>query len=155
MKSLLLSAAIALALGACATTTSPTGRTQYVGAVSQAELNQLGAQAYAELKAQKPQSRDSRQNAYVRCVVNDLVAALPADSRQQGWETTLFVDDDANALVLPGGKLGVYPGVYEVATKQEQLAAVDAHAIGRVLAHHHNERITRRAGAAGVVQLLG
>lgn len=155
MKPLLLSAAIALALGACATTTSPTGRTQYVGAVSQAELNQLGAQAYAELKAQKPQSRDSRQNAYVRCVVNDLVAALPADWRQQGWETTLFVDDDANAFVLPGGKVGVYTGLFKVATNQDQLAAVVAHEIGHVLAHHHNERITRQAGAAGVVQLLG
>ena len=55
MKSLLLSAAVALAVAACATTTSPTGRTQYVGAVSQAELNQLGAQAFAELKQQKQQ----------------------------------------------------------------------------------------------------
>ena len=36
MKSFLLSAAIALAVASCATTTSPTGRTQYVGAVSQA-----------------------------------------------------------------------------------------------------------------------
>ena len=56
MKSLLLSAAIAVAVAGCATTTSPTGRTQYVGAVSQAELNQLGAQAFAEMKAQKRQS---------------------------------------------------------------------------------------------------
>ena len=34
-KALLLGAAIATAVSACATTTSPTGRTQYVGAVSQ------------------------------------------------------------------------------------------------------------------------
>ena len=34
-------------LAACATTTSPTGRTQYVGAVSQQQLNQLGEQAFA------------------------------------------------------------------------------------------------------------
>ena len=79
MKSLLLSALLAFGVAACATTTSPTGRTQYVGAVSQAELNQLGAQAYAEMKAQKAQSNDASQNAYVRCVVNQLVAALPAD----------------------------------------------------------------------------
>ena len=48
-KSLLLSLAITATLAACATTTSPTGRRQYVGAVSQAELNQLGEQAFNEL----------------------------------------------------------------------------------------------------------
>ena len=155
MKSLLLSAAIAVAVAGCATTTSPTGRTQYVGAVSQAELNQLGAQAFAEMKAQKRQSSDSRQNAYLRCVVNDLVAVLPADWRQQGWETAVFVDEDANAFVLPGGKVGIYTGLFNVARNQDQLAAVIAHEIGHVVAHHHNERITRQAGASGVVQLIG
>ena len=155
MKSLLLSAAIAVAVAGCATTTSPTGRTQYVGAVSQAELNQLGAQAFAEMKAQKRQSSDARQNAYLRCVVNDLVAVLPADWRQQGWETAVFVDEDANAFVLPGGKVGIYTGLFNVARNQDQLAAVIAHEIGHVVAHHHNERITRQAGASGVVQLLG
>ena len=45
-KALLLGAAIATAVSACATTTSPTGRTQYVGAVSQEQLNQLGEQPF-------------------------------------------------------------------------------------------------------------
>jgi len=155
MKSLLLSAVLVFGVAACATTTSPTGRTQYVGAVSQAELNQLGAQAYAEMKAQKARSSDAGQNAYVRCVVNELVAALPADWRQMGWESTVFADNEANAFVLPGGKVGVYTGLFTVAKNQDQLAAVIAHEIGHVLAHHHNERITRQAGASGVVQLLG
>jgi predicted Zn-dependent protease len=155
MKSLLLSAAIARAVASCATTTSPTGRTQYVGAVSQAELNQLGAEAYAELKSQKAQSNNARQTAYVRCVVNDLVAALPADWRNMQWETAVFVDSDANAFVLPGGKVGVYTGLFNVARNQDQLAAVVAHEIGHVVSHHHNERITRQAGASGVVQLIG
>jgi predicted Zn-dependent protease len=155
MKSLLLSALLVFGVAACATTTSPTGRTQYVGAVSQAELNQLGAQAYAEMKAQKAQSRDASQNAYVRCVVNDLVATLPAEWRQMQWESTVFADADANAFVLPGGKVGVYTGLFTVAKNQDQLAAVIAHEIGHVLSHHHNERITRQAGASGVVQLIG
>ena len=77
-KALLLSVAIATVVSACATTTSPTGRTQYVGAVSQAQLNQLGEQAFAEAKAKTPQSRDSRQVAYVGCVVNAIVRQLPS-----------------------------------------------------------------------------
>jgi predicted Zn-dependent protease len=32
---------------------------------------------------------------------------------------------------------------------------VIAHEIGHVVSHHHNERLTRQAGASGIVQLLG
>lgn len=155
MKQLLLGLAIAVAVAGCATTTSPTGRTQYVGAVSQQQLNQLGTQAFAELKAKKPQSRDARQNAYVRCVVNDLVRELPANWRNMGWETAVFVDNDPNAFALPGGKVGVYTGIFKVARNQDQLAAVIAHEIGHVVSRHHDERITRQAGASGALQLIG
>ena len=160
MRTLLLSLAITATLAACATTTSPTGRRQYVGAVSQAELNQLGAQAFAELKQQKQQTASAQQRAYVDCVVDTLVAALPADWRQAtgntgAWEDAVFVDEDANAFALPGGKVGVYTGIFDVARNQDQLSAVIAHEIGHVVAHHHDERITRQAGASGVVQLVG
>jgi predicted Zn-dependent protease len=159
MKALLLSVVLAATVAGCATTTSPTGRRQYVGAVSQAELNQLGAEAFAQVKQQKAQTTNARQRGYVTCVVNDLVAALPADWRQAtgmsgGWETGVFVDDEANAFALPGGKVGVYTGIFNVAKNQDQLAAVIAHEIGHVVSHHHDERITRQAGASGVVQLV-
>ena len=77
-KALALGVAAALALAACATTTSPTGRTQYVGAVSQAQLDQLGLQAFDQAKASTPLSRDASQNAYVGCVVRAITAQLPA-----------------------------------------------------------------------------
>ena len=67
MKRLLLGLAIATAVAACATTTSPTGRTQRVGAVSQQQLDQMGAQAFAEYKAKLPQSSSASQTAYVPC----------------------------------------------------------------------------------------
>jgi predicted Zn-dependent protease len=155
MRAILLSIAVAATVAACATTTSPTGRRQYVGAVSQAELDQLGAQAFAEMKAKTPQSGDARQTAYVRCIVNDIVAVLPAEWRRTGWETALFAADEANAFALPGGKVGVYTGITKVARNQDQLAAVVAHEIGHVVSHHHDERITRQAGAQGALQLLG
>ena len=142
-------------LVACATTTSPTGRTQYVGGVSQQQLNQLGEQAFAEAKQKTPQSRDARQNAYVGCVVNAVVRQLPSPWDQQRWDYALFENAEANAWALPGGKVGVYTGIFKVATNQDQLAAVVAHEIGHVIARHHDERITRQLGAAGAVQLLG
>jgi predicted Zn-dependent protease len=155
MKSLLLALAIATAMGGCTTTTSPTGRTQYVGAISQEQLNQLGAQAFAEAKAKTPQSTDARQTAYVRCVVNALVHELPAQWQATGWETAVFVDKEPNAFALPGGKVGVNTGIFTVARNQDQLATVIAHEIGHVVSRHHEERITRQAGAQGALQLVG
>ena len=136
-----------LLLAGCATTTSSTGRTQYVGAVSQDQLDQLGVQAFNQEKAQKPLSQDARQNAYVRCVVDSIVRELPPQWRQTGWESAVFVDKTPNAFALPGGKVGVYTGIFDVAKSQGQLAAVIGHEIGHVVERHHDERITRQYGA--------
>ena len=153
-KTLLLGAVVAATLVACATTTSPTGRKQYVGAVSQEQLNQLGAQSFAQMKTQKAQTTSAAQRNYVRCVTNAIVAQLPANARS-GWETAVFVDEDPNAFALPGGKVGVYTGIFKVARDQDQLAGVIAHEIGHVVSRHHDERITRQMGAQAGVQLLG
>jgi predicted Zn-dependent protease len=154
LKPLMLSLAISAGVAACATTTSPTGRTQYVGAVPQAQLNQLGAQAFNQLKSQKRQSGDAGQTRYMRCVVNSLVAQLPAQWRQLQWESALFVDDSPNAFALPGGKVGAYTGIFKVARNQDQLAGVLAHEIAHVTSRHHDERITRQSGAAGALQVV-
>ncbi|MCW5581121.1 MAG: M48 family metallopeptidase [Luteimonas sp.] len=155
MKHILLPLLVAASLAACATTTSSTGRRQYVGAVSQEQLNQLGAQAFTEARQKGPLSQDAKQNAYVRCVVNALVQQLPAQQRTIRWETAVFVEKEPNAYALPGGKVGVNTGIFTVARNQDQLAAVIGHEIGHVVERHHDERITRQMGAAGAVQLLG
>ena len=154
VKPWLLGLIIAGLVAACATTTSPTGRTQVVGAVSQQQLDQLGAQAFAQLKTQKPQSNDARQNGTMRCVVGAITRQLPS-AWQGNWESALFVDSNPNAFALPGGKVGLYTGIFTVARNQDQLAAVIAHEIGHVISRHHDERITRQAGASGALQVLG
>lgn len=155
MKQLLLAFTIAALLSACATTTSPTGRRQVVGGVSQAELDQLGAQAFAETKQKEKLSTDGKQNAYVQCVVNALVAKLPSQYRNVRWETGVFVDNEPNAFALPGGKVGVNTGIFTVARNQDQLAAVIGHEIGHVIARHHEERITRQMGAQTGLSVVG
>lgn len=149
-----MACAIAAVAAACATTTSPTGRTQVVGGVSQEQLNQLGAQSFAELKAQKPQSKDARQVRKVQCIVSAITAQLP-QGWQSGWESAVFVDNEPNAFALPGGKVGVYTGIFSVARNQDELAGVIAHEIGHVISRHHDERITRQMGAQGAVELVG
>lgn len=154
-KPIVLGVVLAATVAACATTTSPTGRTQYVGGVSQEQLNQLGAQAFSEMKSTQPQTRSTQYRSYVSCVVSAVVRELPAAQQQTGWDVVVFESDEPNAFALPGGKVGVYTGIFKVARNQEQLAAVIAHEIGHVIARHHDERITRQMGAAAGVQLLG
>lgn len=137
-------------LAGCATTTSPTGRTQYVGAIPPAQLDQMGEQAFAEAKAKNTVSTDAARNAYVRCVVDAITRELPA-GWQARWDTALFVNDEPNAFALPGGKVGVHTGIFKVARNQDQLAAVIAHEIGHVVSRHHDERITRQLGTQTVL----
>ncbi len=155
MKPVLSGALLALLLAACATTTSPTGRRQIMGGVSQQQLDQLGAQAFAETKAKQTLSTDGKQNAYVQCVVNALVAELPQQYRGVRWETALFVEKEPNAFALPGGKVGVNSGIFSVAKNQDQLAAVIGHEIGHVISRHHEERLTRQMGASSLLQIAG
>jgi predicted Zn-dependent protease len=155
MKPVLFGVALALLVSACATTTSPTGRRQMVGGVSQAELDQLGAQAFNETKQKEKVSTDGRQNGYVQCVVNALVAQLPPQYRGVRWETAVFVDAEPNAFALPGGKVGVNTGIFTVAKNQDQLAAVIGHEIGHVISRHHDERLTRQMGAQTGLAVLG
>jgi len=153
-RALLLSLVAAATVAGCATTTSSTGRTQYVGAVSQQELEQLGAQAFEQTRKEKPLGQDARQNAYLRCVVDALIAELP-DGQRGRWEAAVFVDKSPNAFALPGGKVGVYTGLFDVAKNQHQLAAVVGHEIGHVRERHHDERVTRQAMAQLGVAVAG
>lgn len=152
MRLLPLALAASITAG-CATTTSSTGRTQYVGAVSQQQLDQLGAQAFTELRQKKPVSTDARRNTYVKCVVDALVRELPPRWQRYAWEEAVFVDKEPNAFALPGGKVGVYTGMFDVARTQGQLAAVLGHEIGHVVDNHHDERITRQFGAQAALQV--
>jgi predicted Zn-dependent protease len=153
MKHVLLALSIAATVAACATATSPTGRTQRVGAVSQQQLDQMGAQAFAEYKAKLPQSRDARQTAYVRCVVDAVTRELPNEWQTQ-WESAVFVNESPNAFALPGGKVGMYTGIFSVARNQDQLAAVIGHEVAHVLAGHSNERASTQLATQGAMEAL-
>lgn len=153
-----LSKVILLALFIAGCANSPMQRRQLM-LYSDQDMVQRGEQSYLQMQQQLPVSLSVRQTAYVNCVSNYIVAAL--DQEQRGalaWEVTLFEGEQANAFALPGGKMGVYSGLMDVATNQHQLAAVMAHEVGHVLANHSNERASRstlRNIGLAAVQLLG
>lgn len=124
-----------------ACTTSPLGR-QQLQIVSNAQMEQMGVAAYQDIKQKTPISDDAAINGYVRCIADAIIAQLDGKQRRQGWEVTVFEADQANAFALPGGKIGVYTGLLDVAETPDQLAAVVAHEVAHVLASHGNERVS-------------
>ncbi len=132
-----------LALVCVTCTTSPLDRRQVV-LYSDQDMARQGEQAYREMQAQLPISSNQNEISFVQCVADHVVAALSEQQRANlNWEVTVFDQDQANAFALPGGKIGVYNGLLDVAVNQHQLAAVMAHEVGHVLANHSNERASQ------------
>ncbi|MGL6289942.1 MAG: M48 family metallopeptidase [Silanimonas sp.] len=136
----------ALCLGGCAT--SPTGRSQFI-AVSDAQMDQLGATSFEQMKQSDKLSRDAGKVATAVCVVDALRVALPPQGQRVNWEVQVFADTNPNAFALPGGKVGVNTGMWTVAKTQDELAAVMAHELAHVLSRHAAERVSQQM-AAGV-----
>ena len=141
---------LAALLWGCAT--SPLGRSQLV-LVSDAQMDQMGVQAFEQLKAQQKVSTDARENRYVVCVAKAILTALPAGQGGGAWEVRVFDDDSANAFALPGQKIGVHTGLLSVAKNQHQLATVIGHEIAHVLARHSAERVSAEIAKQGGAQI--
>ena len=135
---LLVSVLILISIFQISCATSPTGRKQLT-LVPEQTMNEMGTQAFDELKKKTPISKDTKVNAYVRCVANEITSVLP---EKQSWEVVVFENKEPNAFALPGGKIGVHTGMLSVAKDPAQLAAVLGHEVGHVMAHHSNERVS-------------
>lgn len=141
LRALPLALGVLVIVAAC--TTSPTGRHQ-LRLVSDAEMAQMGAAAFQQLKTKTPPSRNSRASSYVQCVARAITTTLGGN---QAWEVQVFDSDDVNAFALPGGKIGVYTGLLKVAKNQDQLAAVIGHEVAHVVAGHSAARVSNEIAA--------
>ena len=78
----LLPMLIAISLLGCAT--SPTGRSQLL-MMSDSEMDQMGAQSFADLKKKLPIEKNRAINAYVRCVATSITNEIGGN-----WEVVVF-----------------------------------------------------------------
>jgi predicted Zn-dependent protease len=128
-----------LFLSACAK--SPLGRNQ-LKLYSSTQLAGMGAQAFDGMKSEQKVMAKGRTNQFVSCIARALILQVPRSVFSGEWEVVVFDEPQVNAFALPGGKIGVYAGLLEVAENQHQLAAVIGHEIGHVIAEHGNERMS-------------
>jgi predicted Zn-dependent protease len=136
LKKILLSLLISCLITACAT--SPTGRSQFMF-LSDAQVNQMGLQAFSDLKRTKPISSNNSFNQIAHCIAGAITQEIGGK-----WEVVVFKDKTPNAFALPGNKIGIHTGMLTLVDNQEQLAAVIGHEVGHVLAKHSNERASQQ-----------
>ena len=118
-----------------------TGRKQVL-MVSPEREQTLGYQAFSQLQKQSPQSTNQALQARVREVGERIARA--AERPEFHWEFVVFQDDKAaNAFCLPGGKVGIYSGLFKYIHSDADLATVMAHEVGHALARHAGERLSQ------------
>ena len=127
-------------IGAC--TQAPfTGRSQLILLPADQEA-QLGAGAYQKVLSESKVSQDRDLIDRTRTVGGRIAAV--ANDPGYDWEFVVIEDNSPNAFALPGGKVAVHTGLFQVAQNDEQLAAVMGHEIAHAIARHSAERISQQ-----------
>jgi predicted Zn-dependent protease len=124
-----LSGAGTLLLGGC----------DNVNLVSDATVEAMGLQAWADIRQTTPVAADTALQVTLNQVATRLLAA--AGEIPQDWEVLVFRGPEVNAFALPGRKIGVYEGMFRVVSNEDQLAAIVGHEIGHLQAEHSQARM--------------
>lgn len=151
-RSIVVFGALALAtapIAAC-TYNEALGRDQLV-LVDDSALSQAGQQAWAQAMQTNEVSRSPARNERLRRVGSRIVQA--AGLGNLNWEYAVFVSEQPNAFVLPGGRMGVTTGLMDLAENDDQLATVIGHEAAHVVARHAAERYSQSALAQTGVQI--
>jgi predicted Zn-dependent protease len=112
--------------------------------INDSQLAPAAAKSFEAMNKQEPLEADKAVNDYVHCVIDPLIVEATAEYSflPPNWEIAVFNSGMINAFAMPGGKIGVYTALLELAETPDQLAAVMGHEIGHVIARHSAERMS-------------
>jgi predicted Zn-dependent protease len=148
-----LAAAWILAAG-CAT--APYSGRKQVLMVSPEREQALGYQAFSDIRRHSQPATDPALQGRVKEIGERIAKA--ANRPDFHWEFMVFQDDKtANAFCLPGGKVGIYTGLFKYIKSDADLATVISHEVSHALARHAAERLSqaRLAQAGGLALNVG
>jgi predicted Zn-dependent protease len=127
---------------------------QSLPVLDDAQVNKMGVEAFEKIKSETPIEKDPAINQYVKCVANHILSVAKDDTGVKEWEIVVFRSEVVNAFALPGGKIGVYTAILNVAKTQDQLAAVLGHEVGHVIKRHGKDRIQSQILTGGGLKVL-
>ncbi|UDQ96712.1 M48 family metallopeptidase [Lentisphaerota bacterium WC36G] len=122
--------------------------------LSESKEQEIGVESWEQLKKQYKKSTNERYNDALKRVGRNLSIAIEND---YDWEFIVFDNKQANAFCLPGGKVGVFSGLFDYTANDAELATVVGHEIAHAIARHSGEQISQdilknmASTAAGIV----
>jgi predicted Zn-dependent protease len=153
---------VSLTIAALCVSSASQARKDWLYLVSDNDMNKMGADAFDKLKTSSKIANDPKRLAQSQCIVKALVAEIPSESQKAyrtvanlNWEVQIFDDPNPNAFALPGGKVGINTGMFDVAKNQGQLASVLGHEIAHVVSKHSNARVSDQLLAGTTLNVLG
>ena len=135
-------------------TTAPITERRQLKIIPEAKLNAQAAQIYEKVKKKEKLITDSKLDEIKEIGKNMensigeyfYQSKLDDPTSNFDWEYILIDNKKVrNAWCMPGGKIAVYSGIFDVTKNKNGLAAVMGHEIAHAVAKHSVERASRGA----------
>ena len=129
--------------------------------ISDDQITQLGLQQCQEILEQYRNQILPDYDPRSQMVHRVLARLLPSSglTDTHGWEVHVIDSPEANAFVLPGGKVFVFSGILPICKDENGVAAVLGHEIAHNVARHMSEKLSQSyiLGIAAMIfqQLFG
>ena len=134
-------------------TKAPITERKQLSLIPEAKLNAQAAQIYEKIKEKEKLIKDSSQLREIKEIGKKMEnsiseyfyqAKLNDPTSNFEWEYILIEKKNVrNAWCMPGGKIAVYTGMFDVTKNVNGLAAVMGHEIAHAVAKHGIERASR------------
>jgi predicted Zn-dependent protease len=133
-----------------------TGR-RAVNLVDDKEVTKMSVAMFDDMKRRYRLSRDQDRIAQLQRVGERLSRVVFWDMPDADWEFVVFDVPQINAFAMAGGKVGVFSGLFKIASTDDQLASVIAHEIAHVTAKHVHEKLSQElaVNTVGTVGVIG
>ena len=112
---------------------------------SQKEVEREARVQWLNMKRTLPRPGNPRVQAFVECISNSIIAVLDEPYSSMDWEIIVFDDEATNAFAMPGGKIGVFTGIFQVADTPDAFATVIGHEIAHLTEDHVMDRAKKGA----------
>lgn len=136
----------ALVIASCAVSSFDPNTGEVRSSTPSSSLVSQGMKQFDQMKREKKISTNPAYNAQVQRVAARLKTVINIPNAK--WEFVVFEDSTPNAFCLPGGKVGVHTGLFQITENDAGLAAVLGHEIAHVVLNHSQQRVNQATGVA-------
>ncbi|EPE27585.1 hypothetical protein GLAREA_04376 [Glarea lozoyensis ATCC 20868] len=118
------------------------GRTRFI-CYSDESVEKEGQMAYRHVMSDYGRAILPQWDSRTKQVERVMRRLIPASGMEGvDWEVCVIDSPEANAFVIPGGKVFVFSGILPIAKNDDGLAAILGHEIAHNLARHSNEAMS-------------